>query len=94
MVALIHLLFHLQMLCNQPHIPRISFWPGKFGSQTLQFTITIYAVTANPIVSPFVVILFGCCLYMLALVEIALDIAVEMVRASDGHTDQPHTAQS
>ena len=77
----IHLLFAFQMLCNHPWIPQISFWLGKFGNQSLQFTMTVHAVTADPIISPIIIISLGCGVYFLSLVEIALEIIIEMVRA-------------
>jgi hypothetical protein len=92
MFALIHLLFLFQMLCNHPRIPQISFWLGKFGTQTLQFIMTVYAVTADPIVSPIIIISFGCGVYFLSLVEIALEMIIEMVRAPENAADHPAVA--
>jgi hypothetical protein len=66
---------------------------GKIGSQTLQFTITIYAVSAEPVVSPLLVVLAACGLYVLGIAEITLDMAVEMARAGDGDADHPLPAE-
>ena len=92
MERVIHLLFPLQMLCNLPRIPQISFWLGKFGNQTLQFTMTVYAVTADPIISPIIIISLGCGVYFLFLVEFALEIIIEMVRAPENGADQAEVA--
>ena len=92
MERVIHLLFIMQMLCNHPQIAQISFWLGKFGNQTLQFTMTVYAVTADPIVSPVMVISLGCGVYLLSLIEIALEIIIEMVRAPENDADHTEAA--
>ena len=88
----IHLLFTLQMLCNHARIPQISFWLGKFGNQTLQFTMTVYAVTAEPIISPIIIISLGCAVYFLSLLEIVLEIIIEMVRAPENGADHADAA--
>ena len=92
MERVIHLLFTFQMLCNHPRIPQISFWLGKFGNQTLQFTMTVYAVTADPIVSPVIVISLGCGVYLLSLIEIALEMIIEMIRAPENDADRTDAA--
>jgi len=80
------------MLCNHPRILQISFWLGKFGNQTLQFTMTVYAVTADAIISPIIIISLGCAVYFLSLIEIALEIIIEMVRAPENGADRADAA--
>ena len=63
-----------------PHL----FLTGKFGSQTLQFTITVYAVSSESVVSPFMIILEVFGFYVLRFLEIKLEMAIEMARAADG----------
>jgi hypothetical protein len=79
MVEVIHLLFGLKMICKHPKISCGSFWRGAFGSQTLQLTMTVYAVTTDPIISPIIVILFGCGIYAFTVLEIFIDIVIEIV---------------
>jgi len=80
MERLIHLLFAVQMLCNQSLTHPISFSPGELGSQTLQFTITVYVVSSESVVSPFIIILAACGLYVFGVIKIILDLAIERAR--------------
>ena len=54
--------------------------------------MTVYAVTADPIISPIIVISLGCGVYFLSLVEIALEIIIEMIRAPENGADRADAA--
>ena len=54
--------------------------------------MTVYAVTADPIISPTIIISLGCGVYFLSLVEIALEIIIEMVRAPENGADRADAA--
>jgi hypothetical protein len=76
------LLLPLQLIGNCPHTRCISpAYAGKLTAQTIQFITTLYAETAGPINRPPVIVLCACGLYILGLLEIALDILIEIARA-------------
>jgi hypothetical protein len=54
--------------------------------------MTVYAVTADPIVSPIIIISLGCGFYFLSLLEIVLEIIIEMVHAPENGADQADAA--
>jgi len=61
---------------------------GRFGAESLQLTMTVYAVIAVPIVSPIIVVSLGFGVFALSIIEITVEIIIEEFLTIHGDADR------